>query len=120
LKEVSGILPRGGMILGTTSRGDPIHYQKVEPGKAAVRDISGKVIANPAKLGIDAIITIGGDGSQKIGYEFSQKGLKIVGVPKTSTTIYLRLRSPSASIPRCTQSVTPLIRSTPPPPRTIA
>jgi ATP-dependent phosphofructokinase / diphosphate-dependent phosphofructokinase len=35
------------------------------------------------KLGIDAIITIGGDGSQKIGYELFQKGLKIVGVPKT-------------------------------------
>jgi len=48
-----------------------------------VRDISGKVIANAVKLGIDAIITIGGDGSRKIGYELSQKGMKIVGVPKT-------------------------------------
>ncbi len=47
------------------------------------RDISGQVIANAAKLGIDAIITIGGDGSQKIGYELFQKGMKIVGVPKT-------------------------------------
>ena len=83
LKEVSGILPRGGTILGTTNRGDPFHYQKVEHGKEAIRDISGKVIANAAKLGIDAIITIGGDGSQKIGYELSQKGMKIVGVPKT-------------------------------------
>jgi 6-phosphofructokinase 1 len=34
-------------------------------------------------LGIDAIITIGGDGSQKIGHELFQKGMKIVGVPKT-------------------------------------
>ncbi|MGA7360194.1 MAG: 6-phosphofructokinase, partial [Candidatus Sulfotelmatobacter sp.] len=83
LKEVSGILPRGGTILGTTNRGDPFHYQKVEHGKEVVRDISGKVIANAVKLGIDAIITIGGDGSQKIGYELSQKGMKIVGVPKT-------------------------------------
>src|SRR5207244_10147667 len=48
-----------------------------------VRDISDQVIANSKKLGIDAIITIGGDGSQKIGYELFQKGLKIVGVPKT-------------------------------------
>jgi phosphofructokinase-like protein len=83
LKEVSGILPRGGTILGTTNRGDPFHYRKVENGKEVVRDISSQVIANAAKLGIDAIITIGGDGSQKIGYELSQRGMKIVGVPKT-------------------------------------
>ena len=83
LKEVSGILPRGGTILGTTNRGDPFHYKTVENGKEVSRDISGQVVANAAKLGIDAIITIGGDGSQKIGYELFQKGLKIVGVPKT-------------------------------------
>jgi 6-phosphofructokinase 1 len=83
LKEISGILPRGGTILGTTNRGDPFHYRTVEDGKEISRDISGQVIANAAKLGIDAIITIGGDGSQKIGFELFQKGMKIVGVPKT-------------------------------------
>ena len=83
LKEVSGILPRGGTILGTTNRGDPFHYKTIENGKEVSRDISGQVIADAAKLGIDAIITIGGDGSQKIGYELFQKGMKIVGVPKT-------------------------------------
>src|ERR1700739_2246334 len=83
LKDVSGILPRGGTILGTTNRGDPFHYRTVENGKDVSRDISGQIIANAAKLGIDAIITIGGDGSQKIGYELFQKGMKIVGVPKT-------------------------------------
>jgi ATP-dependent phosphofructokinase / diphosphate-dependent phosphofructokinase len=76
-------LPRGGTILGTTNRGDPFHYKNAEHGKEVVRDISGQVIANAAKLGIDAVITIGGDGSQKIGYQLFQKGLKIVGVPKT-------------------------------------
>jgi phosphofructokinase-like protein len=82
-KEVSGILPRGGTILGTTNRGDPFHYKKVEHGKEVERDISGQVIANAKKLGIDAIISIGGDGSQKIAYELFKKGMKIVGVPKT-------------------------------------
>ena len=82
-KEISGILPRGGTILGTTNRGDPFHYKTIENGEEVSRDISGQVIANAAKLGIDAVITIGGDGSQKIGYELFQKGLKIVGVPKT-------------------------------------
>src|SRR6202140_258914 len=83
LDRVSGILPRGGTILGTTNRGNPFSYKTEENGQEVVRDISGQVIANAKKLGIDAIITIGGDGSQKIGYELSQKGMKIVGVPKT-------------------------------------
>ena len=68
---------------GATNRGDPFHYRSTIKGKEVVKDISSRVIANAAKLGIDAIITIGGDGSQKIGFELSQKGMKIVGVPKT-------------------------------------
>src|SRR5882757_8590285 len=83
LKEVSGILPRGGTILGTTNRGDPFHFKEVKNGREVTHDISDRIIANAKKLGIDAIITIGGDGSQKIGHELSKKGLKIVGVPKT-------------------------------------
>ncbi|MGC1373051.1 MAG: ATP-dependent 6-phosphofructokinase [Candidatus Sulfotelmatobacter sp.] len=83
LKHVSGILPRGGTILGTTNRGDPFHYRTVENGKEISRDISGQIIENAKQLGIDAIITIGGDGSQKIGYDLFKKGMKIVGVPKT-------------------------------------
>jgi len=83
LDRVSGILPRGGTILGTTNRGNPFSYKTEENGQEIVRDISDQVIANSKQLGIDAIITIGGDGSQKIGYELFQKGVKIVGVPKT-------------------------------------
>jgi len=83
LKEVSGILPRGGTILGTTNRGNPFHYQTVENGKEVVRDISAEVIANTRKLGIDAVISIGGDGSQKIALGLFEKGMKVVGVPKT-------------------------------------
>jgi phosphofructokinase-like protein len=83
LKDVSGILPRGGTILGTTNRGNPFHYKLQENGKEVVKDISDDVIANAARLGIDAIITIGGDGSMKIGLELFQKGMKLVGVPKT-------------------------------------
>ncbi len=83
LDRVSGILPRGGTILGTSNRGNPFHYRTQENGKEVVRDISDEVIGNAKNLGIDAIITIGGDGSQKIGHELFQKGMKIVGVPKT-------------------------------------
>jgi 6-phosphofructokinase 1 len=48
-----------------------------------LRDISDDVIANSRKLGIDAVVSIGGDGSQKITLELFQKGMQVVGVPKT-------------------------------------
>jgi 6-phosphofructokinase 1 len=83
LEDVSGILPRGGTILGTTNRGNPFHYCTVENGAEVVRDISDEVIANSRQLGIDAVITIGGDGSQKIALQLFKKGMNIVGVPKT-------------------------------------
>jgi phosphofructokinase-like protein len=83
LKDVSGILPRGGTILGTTNRGNPFHYTTLENGENVVRDISDEVIANATKLGIDAVISIGGDGSMKIADDLFHKGMKIVGVPKT-------------------------------------
>jgi ATP-dependent phosphofructokinase / diphosphate-dependent phosphofructokinase len=83
IDSVSGILPRGGTILGTTNRGNPFSYKSESNGKETVRDISAEVVANAKRLGIDAIISIGGDGSQKIAHDLSQKGLKIVGVPKT-------------------------------------
>jgi ATP-dependent phosphofructokinase / diphosphate-dependent phosphofructokinase len=83
LKDVSGILPRGGTILGTTNRGNPFCHRIMEDGKEVIRDISDQVIANGRKLGIDAVISIGGDGSQKIAYELFLKGMNIVGVPKT-------------------------------------
>jgi ATP-dependent phosphofructokinase / diphosphate-dependent phosphofructokinase len=83
LDSVSGILPRGGTILGTTNRGNPFHYKTMCDGKETERDISNEVIANAKKLGIDAIISIGGDGSQKIAHDLLQKGMKMVGVPKT-------------------------------------
>lgn len=83
LKSVSGILPRGGTILGTTNRGNPFQYKTVENGQETVRDISDEVMTNARKLGMDAVITVGGDGSQKIALELFQKGMKIVAVPKT-------------------------------------
>jgi len=83
LKDVSGILPRGGTILGTSNRGSPFHHKSFENGAEIVRDISDEVIENARKLGIDAVISIGGDGSQVIAEELFKKGLKIVGVPKT-------------------------------------
>jgi 6-phosphofructokinase 1 len=83
LKDVSGILPRGGTILGTTNRGNPFRYKVTEEGREVVRDISDEVIANAKKLGLDGVVVIGGDGSQKIGLDLYRKGMPVVGVPKT-------------------------------------
>jgi 6-phosphofructokinase 1 len=83
LDEVSGILPRGGTILGTTNRGNPFAYKTIENGREVTRDVSGEVVENARKLGIDALVVIGGDGTQKIALQLFQMGMKVVGVPKT-------------------------------------
>jgi 6-phosphofructokinase 1 len=83
LEDVSGILPRGGTILGTTNRGDPFAYKMEEGGTEVAKDLSGQVVENAQKLGVDAMIVIGGDGTQKIALNLFKKGLKVVGVPKT-------------------------------------
>jgi len=83
LQSVSGILPRGGTILGTTNRGNPFEYKLVENGKEVVRDLSQRVLDNARSLGLDALIVVGGDGTQKIGLELHRRGLPVLGVPKT-------------------------------------
>jgi ATP-dependent phosphofructokinase / diphosphate-dependent phosphofructokinase len=82
-ESVSGILPRGGTILGTTNRGNPFAYKAIENGKEVVHDYSSLCMDNARRLGIDAMIVIGGDGTQHIAHDFSRKGVNIVGVPKT-------------------------------------
>jgi 6-phosphofructokinase 1 len=83
LNDVSGILPRGGTILGTTNRGNPFAYRVNNDGNETVRDFSDEVIKNAKAIGLDALIVIGGDGTQKIGLDLAAKGLNVVGVPKT-------------------------------------
>jgi 6-phosphofructokinase 1 len=82
--SVKGIAHLGGTILGTTNRGNPFHYPRVGPdGGADELDRSDEVVANARRLGVDALIVIGGDGSLRIAKELGDKGMKIVGVPKT-------------------------------------
>jgi 6-phosphofructokinase 1 len=81
---VSGILHLGGTILGTTNAANPFCYPVPgEGGKPAERDISDTVISNFQKLGLDALIVIGGDGTLGIAEGFYQKGMPVVGIPKT-------------------------------------
>ncbi|MCL4522937.1 MAG: ATP-dependent 6-phosphofructokinase [Acidobacteria bacterium] len=81
--SVSGILPRGGTILGTTNRGNPFSYHTTEHGQPVVKDFSGLCLENMKRLKMDALVVIGGDGTLSIANKFFQLGMKVVGVPKT-------------------------------------
>jgi len=83
LKDVSGILPRGGTILGTTNRDNPFAYQTKLNGVTQPVDRSDDVIGNLQKHGVDALLAIGGDGSLNIALKLANKGLKVIGIPKT-------------------------------------
>jgi 6-phosphofructokinase 1 len=83
-ESVRGIAHLGGTILRATNRGNPFHYPRKQPDGSYVEyDRSDELIENARQLGIDAIISIGGDGSLDIAHRLCQKGMKIVGVPKT-------------------------------------
>lgn len=70
----------GGTILGTKNKGHPFNYPTPD-GKT--KDVSDTVVRHFKKHKFDALITIGGDGSMGLAHKFSQKGLPIIGVPKT-------------------------------------
>jgi 6-phosphofructokinase 1 len=85
LDDISGLLVRGGTILGTTNRGNPFSYAYRRPdGVEELVDASGTAKKNVEKLGLDCLIVIGGDGSLSIGERFWRElGIPVVGVPKT-------------------------------------
>ena len=83
-ETVRGITHVGGTILGTTNKGDPFHYPVKQPdGAMKEEDVSDRIVAKFRELGVDALVAIGGDGSLRIAYGFAQKGIPVVGVPKT-------------------------------------
>ena len=83
-ERVRGITHLGGTILGTTNKGDPFAIPVTLPnGTVTTADRSDEVVANFRRLGLDALIAIGGDGSMRIAHGLAQKGVPVVGVPKT-------------------------------------
>ncbi len=81
---VRGIFARGGTILGTSNHSDPFNFVvKDEHGRKRTIDVSDRVMENFTRLGLDALVSIGGDGSMRIAQRFAELGMKIVGVPKT-------------------------------------
>jgi phosphofructokinase-like protein len=83
-RDVSGILPRGGTILGTSNKDDPFRCRETAPdGEVTFTDRSDEAVANMERAGIQALIVTGGDGSQTIGLKLCDKGVQVVGIPKT-------------------------------------
>jgi ATP-dependent phosphofructokinase / diphosphate-dependent phosphofructokinase len=83
-ESVRGIAHLGGTILRTTNRGNPFHYPRVQSdGSIVEEDRSDELIENARRLGIDAVISIGGDGSLTIAKLLCDRGMNVVGVPKT-------------------------------------
>ncbi|MCB0719144.1 MAG: ATP-dependent 6-phosphofructokinase [Bacteroidetes bacterium] len=76
--DVSGILSRGGTILGSSNKCNPFRYH--ERGGA---DVSSGVLQYYHELGLDAVVGIGGDGTMSILHRFQELGMNTVGVPKT-------------------------------------
>ncbi len=82
--RVRGIAHLGGTIIGTTNKGNPFHYPMIQPdGSVLDTDRSGEILNYFEREGIDALVSIGGDGSLTIANELHRRGLRVVGVPKT-------------------------------------
>jgi phosphofructokinase-like protein len=80
-KAVSGILPRGGTILGTRNRGS---FVKIVAGKPCIAELPiGEALANLDILEIEALVAIGGEGTLAIAEQFHNRGFPVIGVPKT-------------------------------------
>jgi phosphofructokinase-like protein len=87
--DVSGILPRGGTILGSSNRDDPFDFSGVVRGEELRGDVCGRALATAGRHGIEGLIVIGGDGTQDIAHRLSVRAteagtpLGVIGVPKT-------------------------------------
>ncbi len=77
-QDMSGILTRGGTILGASNRANPFNYH---PRSGA--DVSAQVVSTYNNLDLDALVVIGGDGTMTIAHGLMNLGLNVVGVPKT-------------------------------------
>lgn len=83
-ENVAGIHVKGGTILKTTNKGNPLNFPVRQPnGNVIFEDRSDQLAEKLKKMKFDAIINVGGDGSQRISKVLYEKGIPIIGVPKT-------------------------------------
>ena len=80
---ISGLLHRGGTILGSNNRDNPFHFPVQTDNGIVFKDMSAQAVANLGHNKVDCLIAIGGDGSLAIAHELAQQGARVIGVPKT-------------------------------------
>jgi 6-phosphofructokinase 1 len=80
IEDVRGILPRGGSILGCSTRSNPF---ALPVDHAAAKDASAALRGRLRELGIGALVLAGGDGTMAIAANLGALGVRCVGIPKT-------------------------------------
>lgn len=83
MQDVRGIIYRGGTILGTTNRGNPFRFEVDDNGVTKEVDVSEQIVDAFHRLSLNALVVIGGDGTLTLANQLSEKGIPVVGVPKT-------------------------------------
>lgn len=83
VEHTRGILPKGGTILGTSNKANPFGWAEQEGGRWVERDRSDRAVARYKELRLDGLICVGGDGTLSIAHKLANKGLNVVGCPKT-------------------------------------
>ena len=79
----SGILQKGGSIIGSSLNANVFNYKVKENGETVYKDLSEKCVQNIKEDGFDCLFTLGGDSTQKSARDFSVRGINVIGVPKT-------------------------------------
>ena len=93
----SGILSKGGSIIGSSTNYNVFNFKVEVNGQTVYKDLSEKCIQNIKDDGFDCVFTLGGDGTQKSARDFSLKGINVIGIPKTMSTIVRKCRSSDSS-----------------------
>lgn len=84
IKSTRDILTLGGTILGTTNKGNPFEWREQnKDGSISVYDYSDKAVQTVRDLELDCLFVVGGEGTLEIGYKFQEKGVPVIGIPKT-------------------------------------
>jgi 6-phosphofructokinase 1 len=81
--ELSGILTTGGTILGSSNKANPAAYATQQGGRWITRDVRDDVVGHCTRARLDALVIIGGDGTMTGAAQLVERGLMVVGVPKT-------------------------------------
>ena len=84
-RDTSNILATGGTILGTSNKANPSRYAtgKDRDKKPIFEDVTDRCLDTIRAHELDAIVTIGGDGTMSGAQTFTRRGINVIGVPKT-------------------------------------